>query len=143
DGLAATDLRRSFDPRGRQRRKVEALTELVQRMLRTSDADRYRFFQANMESADAFAQDARRYRQLFWEETIGRIDEPLLRRNPRTRKVYDEPTWTGYEVVLDVYPDVIAYGILCLPKGITPGEKRPVVVCQHGLEGRPSDTIVR
>ena len=61
--------------------------------------------------------------------------------NPRTRQVYDEPKWTGYEVVLDVFPDVFAYGILLLPKDLKPGEKRPVVVCQHGLEGRPTDTI--
>ena len=39
--------------------------------------------------------------------------------------------------MLDVFPDVIAYGILLLPKDLKPGEKRPVVVCQHGLEGRP------
>ena len=37
--------------------------------------------------------------------------------------------------MLDVFPDVIAYGILLLPKDLKPGEKRPVVVCQHGLEG--------
>ena len=55
--------------------------------------------------------------------------------------MYDEPKWTGYEVVMDVFPDVIAYGVLLLPKDIRPGEKRPVVVCQHGLEGRPQDTI--
>jgi len=36
---------------------------------------------------------------------------------------------------------VIAYGLLLLPKDLMPGEKRPVVVCQHGLEGRPQDTI--
>jgi hypothetical protein len=34
---------------------------------------------------------------------------------------------------------VFAYGILLVPKGIKPGERRPVVVCQHGLEGRPTD----
>ena len=28
-------------------------------------------------------------------------------------------------------------GILILPRDLKPGEKRPVVVCQHGLEGRP------
>src|SRR4029079_7712893 len=33
--------------------------------------------------------------------------------------------------------DVFAYGILLVPKGIKQGERRPVVVCQHGLEGRP------
>ena len=51
------------------------------------------------------------------------------------------PKWTGYEVTLDLYPDVYAYGILCVPKGLKPGEKRPVVVCQHGLEGRPQDVV--
>ena len=40
---------------------------------------------------------------------------------------------------MDVFPDVFAYGILLLPKGIKEAEKRPVVVCQHGLEGRPQD----
>jgi dienelactone hydrolase len=38
---------------------------------------------------------------------------------------------------------VIAYGILTLPKDLdlSSGEKRPVVVCQHGLEGTPQDLI--
>ncbi|HEX4148858.1 MAG TPA: hypothetical protein VHY20_07715, partial [Pirellulales bacterium] len=62
---------------------------------------------------------------------------------PRTRKIYDEPLWTGYEVVLDVFPDVTAYGVLLVPKNIPQGQRRPVVVCQHGLEGRPRDTIDR
>ncbi len=53
--------------------------------------------------------------------------------------IYDEPKWRGYEVTLDLYPDVFAYGILLLPKDLKSGEKRPVVVCQHGLEGRPTD----
>jgi hypothetical protein len=56
--------------------------------------------------------------------------------------VYDQPHWIGYEVVLDVFPDVIASGVLLVPKDIPRGERRPVVVCQHGLEGRPRDTIV-
>ena len=38
---------------------------------------------------------------------------------------------------------MIASGILLLPKNLTAGEKRPVVVCQHGLEGVPLDTITR
>ena len=70
---------------------------------------------------------------------IGRFDMAPLPPNVRTRRIYDEPKLTGYEVVMDVFPDVIAYGILLLPKGIKDGEKRPVVVCQHGLEGRPGD----
>ena len=43
--------------------------------------------------------------------------------------------------MLDVYPDVFAWGILLLPNDIKPGERRPVVVCQHGLEGVPADVV--
>jgi hypothetical protein len=43
--------------------------------------------------------------------------------------------------MLNVFPDVFAQGILCLPKGLKAGDKRPVVVCQHGLEGRPIDVV--
>jgi len=42
---------------------------------------------------------------------------------------------------MDVFPDVVAYGILLVPKNLPAGEKRPVIVCQHGLEGRPQDVI--
>ena len=31
--------------------------------------------------------------------------------------------------------------MLLVPKDLKPGERRPVVVCQHGLEGVPMDTI--
>ena len=44
-------------------------------------------------------------------------------------------------MALDVWPDVFAWGVLLLPKDLKPGERRPVVVCQHGLEGVPMDTI--
>ena len=62
--------------------------------------------------------------------------------HPRARKAYEGQKWTGYEVVLDVYPDVFAYGVLLVPKDLKPGERRPVVVCQHGLEGRPQDVVL-
>jgi dienelactone hydrolase len=81
------------------------------------------------------------YRQKFYNEVIGRFDEATLPFNPRSRKFLESEHWTAYEVVLDVFPDVFAYGLLLLPKDLKPSEKRPVVVCQHGLEGRPQHTI--
>ena len=51
--------------------------------------------------------------------------------------------WTGYEVVLDVYPDVFAWGVLLVPNDLKPAERRPVVVCQHGLEGLPMSAITQ
>jgi hypothetical protein len=80
-------------------------------------------------------------REFFYEEVIGHFPNKVLPPKPRTRKAYDNDKWTGYEVVLDVYPDVIAYGLLLVPKDLKKDERRPVVVCQHGLEGRPQDVI--
>jgi cephalosporin-C deacetylase-like acetyl esterase len=88
-------------------------------------------------SLEAYAKSVEPYRKIFRDEVIGRFDDRLLAPDPRTRRVFEGERYTGYEVVLDVLPDVIAYGILVVPKGIAEGERRPVVVCQHGLEGRP------
>ena len=97
--------------------------------------------QLDTSSAAAYQKSVERFRHHFRHEVVGHFDHELLPFNMRSRKTYDEKHWTGYEVVLDVFPDVIAYGILCLPKDLKPGEKRPVVVCQHGLEGRPQDIV--
>lgn len=86
-----------------------------------------------------YREDTRWYREFLWDEVIGRFPPASVPMHPRSRLVYDEPKYRGYEVVLDVWPDVYAYGILLVPKDLKPGERRPVVVCQHGLEGRPQD----
>jgi hypothetical protein len=65
----------------------------------------------------------------------------LLPANPRSRKLYDKERWTGYEIQLDVYRNLFAAGVLLIPKDIKPGEKRPVVVCQHGRNGIPQHLI--
>jgi len=73
--------------------------------------------------------------------SIGKIDAPYLPPNPRTRLLYETDKLRAYEVMLDVYPDVYAWGWLLVPKNLKPGERRPVVVCQHGLEGLPEDAV--
>lgn len=88
-----------------------------------------------------YEKAAEEYRTIFKNEVIGAFDDALLPANARSRKIGESEKWTQYEVVLDVWADVMAYGILTLPKGIKEGEKRAVVVCQHGLEGRPQDVI--
>jgi cephalosporin-C deacetylase-like acetyl esterase len=59
----------------------------------------------------------------------------------QTRKLYDEANWVGYEVLLPLWGEVFALGILLVPYAIGPNERRPVVVCQHGLEEKPEDLI--
>ncbi len=138
------DQRQSFDPADRARRQFAQLVEHTQRVFRGSEAVREKFWErADRSSAEKFAETSREYRASLWEEVIGKLPAPEVPANPRARQAYDEPKWRGHEVVLDVYPDVFAYGILLVPKDLKPGERRPVVVCQHGLEGRPQDTIAR
>jgi dienelactone hydrolase len=152
------DQRRLFDPAVRQKRQLKQLETHVQALVRGSEHVREKFFLQKVlpESADRtwttrldhgtlpaapFVEAARKYRQEFRTEILGQFNEPLLAPNARTRKIYDREKWTGYEVVLDVWPDVIAWGVLLVPKNIAPGERRPVVVCQHGRRGVPRDVI--
>jgi dienelactone hydrolase len=136
--------RQRFDPVDRQQRQVRQLERHVQLLVRGADRTRDRFLERDRMPATSlrqFVKETPRYRKYLWEEVLGKIEDPLLPPNPRTRKIYDMEKWVGYEVVLDVFPDVFAWGILLVPKGLKAGEKRPVVVCQHGRGGVPKDVI--
>ncbi len=131
-----------LDAAARQAAQMHELDRHNQWLLAESPYVRQRFMaRLDTSSPERYAATSATYREFFADEVIGRFDQPFEPLNVRSRRVYDEPKWTGYEVVLDVFPDVFAYGLLLIPKAIPPGERRPVVVCQHGLEGRPQDTI--
>ena len=131
-----------FDYDARQQRQFMQLVNLSQRFLREAASRRQQFFweKTDTSSLTRWAETCTDAKSYFWDEVIGRCPPPDAPATPRTRLIYDEPLWKGYEVVLDVWDGVFAYGILLLPKDLQPGEQRPVVVCQHGLEGRPQDT---
>ncbi len=142
DGKAPVHLRKSFDPRSRQQRQFREVDRHTQRLLAESPYVRAQFMsKLDTSSPEKYRNSVEPYREKFATEAIGRFDHKLLPANARTRTFLEGDKWTIYQVVLDVYPDVIAYGLLVVPKGIKPGEKRPVVVCQHGLEGRPEHVI--
>jgi dienelactone hydrolase len=139
-GASSELTRHGFDPAEREHRQFNQLVGYTQQLIATSADHRTAFWaKADPSSPDRWAETTRYYRDYIWDEVIGRLPPPSLPAHPRTRLVYDEPKFLGYEGVLDVWPDVFAYGILLVPKDIRPGERRPVVVCQHGLEGRASD----
>ncbi len=127
----------------RHKRQFDDAVGFTQNLLGPSAERRREHVWAKLDttSLDKFKASQTSLRKQFWEETIGKLPESKTPINPRTRLVYDTPKWKGYEVVLDVDEDIIAFGILLVPNDIKPGERRPVVVCQHGLEGRPSDVV--
>jgi dienelactone hydrolase len=155
---APQDPRETLDV-ARQARQVKQITDHIQLLQRNSDRVRNRFFleltgqevkggdprvaDAFVDRSDAFVEAAQACRNYFRKEVIGWLDDPLSDPNAKTRKIYDEPKWTGYDVVLDVWPELHAWGVLLVPKDLKPDERRPVVVCQHGLEGVPQSTITR
>ena len=124
----------------RMHRQFDAWVNYTQRLIRESPKRRQEFWaKFDTSTPERWKQTSDFYRDYIWDQIIGRLPAPTLPMNPRSRLIYDTPKFRGYEVVLDVWPDVFAYGILLLPKDLKPGERRPVVVCQHGLEGRPQD----
>jgi len=137
-----TPNRSSIDSETRFKRQFDQLVNHTQHALREAEFQRAKYW-ADAKDADLtiHTKNLKTYRTKFWNEAIGPLPPITMPPNPRTRLLYDEPKLTAYEVVLDVYPNVFAYGILLVPKRIRKGQKRPVVVCQHGLEGR-AQTIV-
>jgi dienelactone hydrolase len=157
-GGRPADRRQSLDVAERQRRQVRDLENHVQGLVRKSAHVRDRFYlykvapeladetwsrelRHKTTAPDRFIEGSKWYRQHLSEEVLGRFDEPYAAFNPRTRQIYDTDKWIGYEVVLDVWPDVFAWGVLLVPKDLKPGERRPVVVCQHGRGGVPREVI--
>lgn len=152
------DQRSRFDPTERHQRIFEGMQNHIQSLVDRSDRTREEFFFYKAEPSlrpgkwstekrhdtlvpSDFIVNGADFREQFAENVIGRFDEELAPLNPRSRKIIDSEKWTAWDVVLDVYPDFQAWGVLLLPRGMKPDEKRPVVVCQHGRNGVPRDTI--
>ena len=137
---AAAKVVAAAGPRPQTKEQFDQIVDFAQAVIRKSPDERREFWKkADVSTVTAWKQSTQSYRNYIWSEVIGRLPSPTLPINPRTRQIFDAPRFMGYEVMLDVWPGVFAYGILLVPKGMKPGERRPVVVCQHGLEGRPVD----
>ncbi|HZT33225.1 MAG TPA: prolyl oligopeptidase family serine peptidase [Bryobacteraceae bacterium] len=74
-------------------------------------------------------------------DMIGRYPAPSGPLEARSVQVYDQPAFTGYRLSVRVYDGVHAYGILLVPKGIRPGERRPCVFTQHGFSSNPEEAL--
>lgn len=140
-GSAALAVHRGDDAAQRQARLVRQWVEHTQRLLHEAEYTRRDFFWSKLDlsSPEAYSKSTEALRETLARDVIGRFERRLLAPAVRTRQVYDEPRYTGYEVQMDVWPEVFACGILLVPKDVRACERRPCVVCQHGLEGRPQD----
>ncbi|MEQ2010372.1 MAG: hypothetical protein ABMA26_26600 [Limisphaerales bacterium] len=138
------DARKDFSPDDRQRRQVKELENFTQNLLRVATYMRDESFWAKTKVPNAAAWDTARkpWQSNFWHEVNGKLPSPNVPANARSKEILNTDKLIGYDVTLDVWQDVFAWGVLLLPKDLKPGERRPVVVCQHGLEGVPMDTVI-
>jgi dienelactone hydrolase len=133
-------VREGVDPDLRLRAQLEQMVAFTQGLVQKAPARRAEFWsKADCSSPQRWIETTKPLRDDIWEELLGRLPAPSVPPNPRTRLIYDEPRFRGYEVMLNVWPQVFAYGILLIPNELKSGERRPVVVCQHGLEGRAQE----
>ena len=152
------DQRINFDPAARHQRIFQGMQDHVQALIGDSNRVRQESFfhtaEPNLESGKwstnaehptldpaRFIDKSRPFREQFRHDLIGEFDEAMAPPAPRSRQILDNEKWTAWDVVLQVYPEFFAWGTLLLPKDLDPDEKRPVVVCQHGRNGIPLDTI--
>lgn len=68
---------------------------------------------------------------------MGTVPVPNTPLNPRTHLIRVTDKFVAFDVLLDALPGVHAYGQLLVPRGLK--GRLPVVICQHGLGGRPAD----
>ena len=142
----------------RQARCLRQAEEHVQSLIQQADQVRERFFlyhvqpdwrerpwstnrSHGIEAPEKFIAAAADFRDRFASEAMGRFDLPLAAPAARTRKIAETDKWIAYDVVLEVHDALFAWGTLVVPTGMQPDERRPVVVCQHGRNGVPRDTI--
>ena len=134
----------TIDPARRHADQLAEIERHNQRVLQNAYQERIVYGKdLNTNSLEEFNASVEAYRDKFRSDVIGEFPVKRLPLNPRSRPYQEGPKTVSYEVVLDTFPGVFAYGILTLPKDLKldGSEKRPVVVCQHGLEGRPQDVI--
>jgi dienelactone hydrolase len=126
----------------RMQRQLHQMVTFTQAFIRPSEQVRKNFWnQASANSAEAWTRSTSWYRDYYWREVIGKLPtatEPLL---AEIRETEGHAKWRRYDVKLALWKDVFAYGVLLLPRDLKDGEARPVVVCQHGLEGQPDHLI--
>ncbi len=113
------------DP-GLSSRNFQQMVDFTQALVRQSTARR-----------KAFTPSAR----YLDEEILGKLPAPDQPLTASTRLVLDTEKFRAYEVVIPVLKESFAEGMLLVPKNLRAGERRAVVVCQHGLGDHPLDIV--
>lgn len=122
----------------RMERQVREIENHVQRLVASSRVRRDKLWsEIKGATPEEWRRNAEPLAQRFLNDVLGVLPEQRIPLNLRARRSLEDPKWQAWEIQFDVRPEFFGYGVLLVPKDIKAGEKRPLVVMQHGLQGRP------
>lgn len=116
--------------------QFESLHRHLRRLDEASDQSRENYWKLRSTPASDRASVAARLRREL-TAFLGVIPPENVPLRPRTALIQVTDSYAAYNVLLDVLTGVEAYGQLLIPRKLT--GRAPVVICQHGLGGRPAD----
>jgi dienelactone hydrolase len=142
------DARRNFQPSERLHRQVQELVAYNQKLCHQSQGivdhgntcDQF-WKNAKPTSANEWRAATQTYRDYYREEIIGSFSEQMVAADPQSRRAIEGRSWIAYEVMLNVLPEVFVWAYVLVPKNLKPGERRPLVICQHGSDGLPRNVF--
>ncbi|MGQ9919200.1 MAG: alpha/beta hydrolase family protein, partial [Bryobacteraceae bacterium] len=121
-------------------RQVLEIGRFLQRLARRSRRVRDELWSSvRGQDAEQWRRAAAPLERRIREEVIGELPAEACPPRPRTRLAAETPLFRAWDVRLDVRPEFPARGVLLLPVRIAPGARLPLIVLQHGLQGRPQD----
>ena len=110
------------DPQARLKRQMDEMAIFNERLIDDGPQIRDEFMSKinTKGTLDEYIESVKPYREYFAQKVIGQFEDELTTPNVRSRLKYDTPDFRGYEIVMDVFPDVIFYGILLVPTNLQP-----------------------
>ena len=103
----------------RQERQVRELETFTQRLLVDTEAERNATFwkPLPLSSIADFEKRTATERERFWNDTIGRLPDPNVPMNAKSRLVKETDKVTIYEVTLDVWQGRVRVGLARIAEG--------------------------
>jgi hypothetical protein len=132
------------DTEARSRRQVREIEEFLQRLARRSRRVRDQLWSnVRGDTPEEWRRAAAGLERRIREEVLGELPPETTPPEPRSRLLATTPRYRAWEVRLIVRPEFAASGVLLLPNPMPAGARLPLVVVQHGLDGRPGDLYGR
>ncbi len=112
---------------------------LYQQFCSNSYSVRQTFFWDNIDTSSVanYQISTEPFRSNLIYEMFGNVPDPDIPLQAWSCVYKSNENFVTYHVLMTLYSNVNCYGLLNVPYDIKENEKRPCVVCQHGLEGSP------